>query len=420
MSCINIRDIIIDSEKTAVCVPITGINADEIHSQMLEALKHSPDIIEWRCDCLNSVKREDVETILPMIRRIAGNIAVLFTFRTSNEGGNKMINDNDYYDVNILAASTGCVDIIDVEACSRSHLAKELIRDLQDMDVKVLGSCHDFVKTPKKEKMDDIFETLHSLGSDIIKLAVMPKCEEDVDALMKASRRAYYKFNCPVVSMSMAQTGVVSRIRTDVSKSAITFASVGKASAPGQVEIETLRKLMKINKHTQRDKNIVLTGFMGSGKTTVSKMLSKLTGMIEIDTDSYIEANNECTISEIFEKSGEKGFREIETEAIKEISNQKGIIISCGGGVVLKKENVDYLKRNGIIVYLDADCDTIYNRVKNDTGRPLLKDKMTKEYIQSMMDQRSRFYNEALDFSVDAAKDCLSVCCDIIDVCGIE
>ena len=135
MSCTYIRNVKIGDDKTAVCVPITGSNADEIHTQLSEAVIYNPDIIEWRCDCLNSVKREDVETILPMIRRIAKDSAVLFTFRTSNEGGNKIINDNDYYDVNILAASTGCVDLVDVEACSRAHLSKELIRDLQDMDV---------------------------------------------------------------------------------------------------------------------------------------------------------------------------------------------------------------------------------------------------------------------------------------------
>ena len=106
------------------------------------------------------------------------------------------------------------------------------------------------------------------------------------------------------------------------------------------------------------DKNILLIGFMGAGKTTVSKMLSKMTDMKEIDMDAYIVKKEGMDITEIFDKFGEEYFRKKETECLIEIMNESNCIVSCGGGVVVKDENVEQMKKGGKIVLLTATPET--------------------------------------------------------------
>jgi|Deesub1362A_J573_1020465.scaffolds.fasta_scaffold00023_80 shikimate kinase len=139
-------------------------------------------------------------------------------------------------------------------------------------------------------------------------------------------------------------------------------------------------------------KNIVLTGFMGAGKTSVGKKLSEKTGMKVIDTDDKIEEDTGMSIPDIFEKMGEIKFRELEKKAVEEVSKLSNHIIITGGGVVLNKENMDNLKKNGTIVYLYADPAVIYERIKNETHRPLLRVKDPKKKIKELMEYRAPFY----------------------------
>ena len=120
-------------------------------------------------------------------------------------------------------------------------------------------------------------------------------------------------------------------------------------------------------------KNIILCGFMGCGKTTVGKNLQKRSGMHMIDTDAYIEKNQGMKISEIFDRYGEAYFRDLEYDACCELSKKSGIIISTGGGALTFERNVQALKKNGTIVLIDVPLDTIKERLKNDTTRPLLQ-----------------------------------------------
>ena len=135
--------------------------------------------------------------------------------------------------------------------------------------------------------------------------------------------------------------------------------------------------------------NIMLIGFMGVGKTTVSKELSKKLGMPEVDMDSYI-----------FEQYGEEYFRKVETNCLAEVQKSKGKIVSCGGGAVLKDENVKLMKDGGIILLLTATPETVYNRVKDNNDRPILNGNMNVEYISSLMDKRKNRYLEVADLII--------------------
>ncbi len=151
--------------------------------------------------------------------------------------------------------------------------------------------------------------------------------------------------------------------------------------------------------------NIILTGYMGSGKTTVGKALAKEYGMTFIDTDQLIEEKEGKAISQIFEDSGEETFRDMETALLKELrmKSVSNSVISTGGGIVQRKENCELLKEIGEVIYLEADSLTLYERVKNDDTRPLLKDAgdELKDRIDTMLSKREGFYKLSADHIID-------------------
>ena len=141
--------------------------------------------------------------------------------------------------------------------------------------------------------------------------------------------------------------------------------------------------------------NIVLVGYMGSGKTSVGKEIAKMRGMSFIDLDDYIEKKEGRSIREIFEFESEEYFRNLETKTIKSLFKLSNTVISTGGGSVLRKENRDNLRKLGEIVYLKADVDTLVDRLKGDESRPLLQAESEEELrkrISSMLESRNPYY----------------------------
>lgn len=147
-------------------------------------------------------------------------------------------------------------------------------------------------------------------------------------------------------------------------------------------------------------KNIILTGFMGTGKTAVGKELAQLLDLKLIDVDTEIEKSEKMTINDIFKQFGEPRFREIETDMIKKISRKKNVIISTGGGAVLKQENMDALRKTGIIICLMATPETILKRTSINSDRPLLKVENPFEKINELLNFRRPFYEKA-DIIID-------------------
>ena len=164
------------------------------------------------------------------------------------------------------------------------------------------------------------------------------------------------------------------------------------------------------------NKNIMLIGFMGAGKTTVSRELSRMTGKKELDMDAYIVEKEGMSIADMFEKYGEEYFRKKETESLIEIMEKKGLIVSCGGGVVVKDENVEYMKKDGIIVLLTATPETTLSRVKNSTDRPILNGNMNIEFITNLMNKRKDRYLSVADVIVATDNKIVSdICKEIMD-----
>ena len=146
-------------------------------------------------------------------------------------------------------------------------------------------------------------------------------------------------------------------------------------------------------------RRIILVGYMGSGKTTVGKALSKETGMMFYDLDWYIESRMRKSVSQIFAERGEEGFRKIEYNMLHEVAEFEDVIISCGGGTPCFFDNMDYLNQQGAVIYLKATPETLYKHLlMAKIERPLLKGKSAEEliaYITEHLKERSPFYEKA-------------------------
>lgn len=144
-------------------------------------------------------------------------------------------------------------------------------------------------------------------------------------------------------------------------------------------------------------KNIFLIGFMGCGKSTMAKLLAEKMEMTLVEMDETIEKEEGRTINEIFATDGENYFRDVESQLIVRIADEGGMVVSCGGGAILREENVANMKKSGTVIYFSATPETIYQRVKNSTNRPLLNGNMNVEYITQLMEKRISTYENAAD-----------------------
>lgn len=148
-------------------------------------------------------------------------------------------------------------------------------------------------------------------------------------------------------------------------------------------------------------KHLFLIGFMGVGKTSTSRELSAKLQVSEIDTDAMIVEMEQRSIAEIFEQSGEPYFRQIETGTLDALADKTPCIVSCGGGMAMREENVEKMKKIGTVVFLTATPETIYSHVKDSTSRPLLNGNMNVPYIKQLMEAREPKYKAAADIEIE-------------------
>ena len=229
-----------------ICIPITGETREEIFLDIEEIQRQKPDLAEWRADCYE--EGEKVEKVLEMLRTIndrLGQIPLLFTFRTAGEGGCREILFENYVQLLNAAAETGLVQLTDVEIFFREESSGELVKQLQEKGVKVVASNHHFEGTPSKEALYESLDRMYDSGADILKMAVMPGQFKDLLSLLEVTREAADKYDRPLITMSMGETGFLSRICGEITGSALTFAAGRNASAPGQAGAENMRNILK-------------------------------------------------------------------------------------------------------------------------------------------------------------------------------
>ena len=164
---------------------------------------------------------------------------------------------------------------------------------------------------------------------------------------------------------------------------------------------DVFQRILRNSKRIQARKlfsyNIVLIGFMGAGKSTISDYLSTMFDMRLVEMDQEISEREQMSIPDIFATYGEEYFRNLETKLLKELQTGKDCVISCGGGVALRAENVVEMKKNGRVVLLTASPETIYERVKDSDERPILNGNKNVDFIADMMEKRREKYEAAAD-----------------------
>ena len=181
------------------------------------------------------------------MRAALGKTPILFTFRTAREGGEQSISPENYTALNKAVAESGYVDLIDVEIFAGEELVRENIANIHAAGVVVVGSNHEFEKTPDKADLLYRLRKMQDMGADIPKIAVMPQSKADVITLLDATQEMYTKYaDRPIITMSMGPAGVISRLSGEAFGSAMTFGAVGQVSAPGQIPVERLRNALQI------------------------------------------------------------------------------------------------------------------------------------------------------------------------------
>lgn len=161
---------------------------------------------------------------------------------------------------------------------------------------------------------------------------------------------------------------------------------------------------------------IALIGFMGCGKSSVAHYFEKHYKIQVIEMDREIEEQEGKTISDIFKENGESYFRQLETELLRSIPKEKPLIISCGGGVAMRDENVELIKEKGLLIYLEVSPETVFYRTRNDTSRPLLQGKKTAEDIRELMATRVEQYCKVADIVIKVDKRTIpQICRELIE-----
>ena len=248
MNTVKVKNVVIGQGIPKICVSIIETTKEDIlaSANKLRAVPH--DLVEWRADWFDDVFDFDcVKNTLEELRKILGDTPILFTFRTANEGGEKAIDKDIYKALNSNVIATGLADIVDVELFTGDEYVKDIISLAHSNDVKVVVSNHDFDKTPNKDEIIKRLCTMQDLGADIPKIAVMPNSKKDVITLLAATEEMASNYaNQPIVTMSMASAGLVSRLSGEAFGSAITFGALEKASAPGQISANNLSKVLNI------------------------------------------------------------------------------------------------------------------------------------------------------------------------------
>jgi 3-dehydroquinate dehydratase-1 len=245
---VEVRGVKIGEGIPKICVPIVGKTKEEILSAARSFADIKVDVVEWRVDWFEGVfDFAKVEDVLKELRPALGETPLLFTFRTSREGGERSIEAEAYATLNKNAAVTGLVDLVDVEVFTGDEIVKDIIKAAHAEGVKVVASNHDFDKTPEKDDLVGRLKKMQELGADIPKIAVMPQSKKDVLTLLAATEEMATNYaDRPIITMSMAGTGLISRLCGEVFGSALTFGAVGKASAPGQMNAEDLNTILNL------------------------------------------------------------------------------------------------------------------------------------------------------------------------------
>ena len=230
---VKVRNVKLGDGMPKICIPVTDTNLNDL-KKSVNLIRNTPfDLIEWRADFYDGMEDPEVR------------IKAMTLFR-SVEGGMLEIDTETYTKTILAVIDSGLIDLVDVELSRGEDTMKTIVAAAHRVGVKVVASRHDFTATPDKNIIVNNLCLMQSLGADIVKFAVMPQCDRDVLTLLDATLTMKEEHNeTPVITMSMSPSGVISRICGQLVGSCVTFGTVGKASAPGQIPANLLSTFLK-------------------------------------------------------------------------------------------------------------------------------------------------------------------------------
>jgi len=245
---VQVRNVVFGEGMPKVCVPLVGKNDEAIRGELALLKDIAFDVVEWRMDHHQEV--ENVEKMIQtvtMIREDLGEIPLLATFRTKKEGGERVVGQDYYVQLNKAMIASGYIDLLDVELFSGDDLVKELVNEAHQQGVKIVMSNHDFEKTPTQQEMISRLCKMQKLDADLPKIAVMPQNADDVLALLNATNQMVANYaDRPIITMSMGKLGLISRLSGGIFGSSLTFGAAQTASAPGQIAATELRHVLEV------------------------------------------------------------------------------------------------------------------------------------------------------------------------------
>ncbi len=435
MKTVNAGNLIIGEGMPKIAVPVVAANTEEAKAQGDIIMRSPADLVELRVDYFDDIRDADaVSGLVSAMKETVPGRPFLFTVRTVEEGGLAELTASEYTAVCCAGIETGQIDLIDIEYSMGGEVVSAIRECAGKHGVATVFSCHDFQGTPAA---DLIKETIHSMaeaGADIAKMAVMPEEDGDTLTLLQASAALKKELEIPFILIAMGEKGMISRVGGEVFGSAVTFAQTGIASAPGQMNADDLDRMLRVlHRYAAHDEipaeeerinsggqNISIIGFMGTGKSTISAELSRMTGMQAVEIDDMLAEEAGMSIPDIFDRFGESHFRNLEEAICAKATAGEPSVISCGGGTPMREANVKRLKEAGVIILLEASPDTVYERVSRTTGdRPMLAQYMSRGYISWLMKQRETAYRRAADavISVDG-KTAAEIAQEILQLAG--
>ena len=241
-----VRGCHIGEGRPKVIIPIVETTESKILERAFEFSKLRTDCVEWRVDLFEQcMDAHSVVSCLQKLRVALKDKLLLVTFRTKAEGGEMSLTHKEYLDFVNTVIETDCADLIDIEFFTAGDDIRELINNAHSSGAVVVCSSHDFQKTPDKSELVSRMVKMQQVGADLPKVAVMPHNNTDVLTLLSTTIEMKNKyFTTPIITISMGKLGVTSRLCGELFGSAMTFASSGNSSAPGQIGLDVVNAVL--------------------------------------------------------------------------------------------------------------------------------------------------------------------------------